>query len=216
MKSLVSWFRGCRQKPKVGLVLSSGAAGGLAHIGVIKALKEYGIGIDVIAGSSIGAFIGACLAAQESIAELEELVLATDWRKLIALADFKPATLLKGFIQGQKVKDLLLPIIGDIDFSDLKLPLVVAATDVENGTGVLIQEGSVLDAVRASISIPVIFTPVRLLNRYLIDGGIVNPIPLDGARLMGAEYFIVSNATHNPKRKSELRQAAGQPFIESP
>ncbi len=188
------------------LVLSSGAAGGIAHIGVIKAIEEQGIVIDAIAGSSMGALVGACYASRGSIAELEEVALKTDWKRLLVLADFNLAFMLKGFVQGEKVKELLKPIIGDIDFSDLKIPLAVTATDIGTGKGVVINEGSVLDAVRASISIPVIFTPVKFGDRYFCDGGIVNPIPVDVAKNMGPATLIVSNTTHNPETKTEARK----------
>jgi NTE family protein len=205
-----------KKKKRVTLVLSSGAAGGMAHIGVIKAIEEQGITIDAIAGTSMGALVGACYASKGSIKELEEIVLQTDWKRLVALADFNLAFMLKGFVQGEKVKELLKPVIGDVNFSDLKIPLVVTATDIATGKGVFISEGSVIDAVRASISIPVIFTPAKFGNSYYCDGGIVNPVPVNAARSMGPATLIVSNTTHDPEKKTEARkreqmvQAKGQ------
>ena len=111
----------------------------------------------------------------------------------------------KGFIQGKKVKEFLKPLIGDIQFKDLKIPLSVVATDVNSGEEVIINEGSVIDAVRASISIPVIFVPVKIGDRYLIDGGSVNPLPIDIVKKMEADYIIASNIVPSPsKRESSI------------
>jgi len=192
------------RKKKIGLVLSSGAAKGLAHIGVIKALIERKVPIDFIAGSSIGALVGACFAKKGSISEFEQVVLRTDWRRLLELADFNLALLFKGFVQGQKVRELLKAIIGDAQFKDLRIPLAVMATDLESGEGVVIKEGSVLEAVRASISIPVVFTPIKIGGKFLVDGGILNPVPIKLAREMGANYIIASNAV-SVARKTNIR-----------
>jgi NTE family protein len=188
------------KKPKIGLALGSGAARGLAHIGVLKALIEEGISINMIAGSSMGALVGAYFARYKKIAEFEELVLETDWKKLLGMADFNLALMFKGFIHGQKVKELLRAIIGDIEFKDLKIPLAVVATDVNTGEEVIIKEGSVIDAVRASISIPGIFMPVKYGRRFLIDGGVVNPVPADVVRNMGATFVIACNVIQRSKR----------------
>jgi len=199
---------------KLGLVLGSGAARGLAHIGVLKALAEENIVIDVIAGSSIGALVGACFAREAKITELEELVLRTDWKRLLRLSDPNLAFMLKGFIHGKKVKELLKTIIGDVEFKDLKIPLAVVATDINTGEEVIIKEGSVVEAVRASISIPAIFMPVKIKNRFLMDGGIINPVPVNVAKDMGAKFVIACNVSLKPherkasgsikKRKSPL------------
>ena len=192
-----------RSKPKIGLALGSGAARGLAHIGVLKALIEEGISIDMITGSSMGALVGACFARKGKIADLEEIVLKTDWRRLAQLADPNLALLFKGVIHGKKVKELLRTLIGDVEFKDLKIPLAVVATDVNTGEEIVIKTGSVIDAVRASISIPAIFMPVKFNDRFLIDGGIVNPVPVKVAKDMGAIFVIACNVIHDPaKRKS--------------
>lgn len=181
------------KKKKLGLVLGSGAARGLAHIGVIKALEEKNVSIDMIAGTSIGALVGACYAKNGDIKDFEEVVLKTDWKQLLRLADLNLAVMLKGFVQGQKVKELLKTIIGDIEFKDLKIPLAVVATDVNTGEEVIIKEGSVVEAVRASISIPVVFMPVKFKDKFLIDGGIVNPVPVNVIKKMGATSVIACN-----------------------
>ena len=199
-----------RKKPKIGLVLGSGAARGLAHIGIIKALKEKNISIDMIAGSSMGALVGACYARGGEITDLEEIVLRTDWKQLIRLADPNLALLFKGVIHGEKVKELLRALIGDVNFRDLKIPLTVVATDVNTGEEVAIKTGSVIDAVRASISIPAIFMPVKLNDRFLIDGGIVNPVPVNVAKNMGATFVIACNVIHNPRRRKFLSSVEKQ------
>ena len=168
-----------KRRPKIGLALGSGAARGLAHIGIIKALKEKNIPIDMIAGSSMGALVGACYARSGEITDLEEIVLRMDWKQLARLADPNLALLFKGVIHGKKVKEILRTLIGDVEFKDLKIPLAVVATDVSTGEEMIIKEGSVIEAVRASVSIPAIFMPVKLNNRFLMDGGIVNPVPVN-------------------------------------
>lgn len=181
------------EKLKIGLALGSGAARGLAHIGFLKALKEENIAIDMIAGSSMGAFIGACYARKGEIANLEEVILKINWKELARLADPNLALFFKGIIHGKRVKELLRTLIGDISFKDLKIPLSVVATDVNTGEEVIIKEGSVIEAVRASISIPAIFMPVKFSGRFLMDGGIVNPIPVKIAKDMGAMFVIACN-----------------------
>ena len=193
-------------RKKVGLVLSSGAARGLAHIGVIRALTEKKIPVDFIAGASIGAFVGACFAKHGDIKELEEVVLDIDWRRMLKLADFSLALISKGFIHGRKAAELLKAIIGDIKFSDLKIPLAVVTTDINSGEEIIIRDGSVVEAVKASISMPAIFVPARMRGRFLIDGGIVDPVPIDAARNMGAEFIIASNALPHPVSFSSARQ----------
>ncbi|MEA3490220.1 MAG: patatin-like phospholipase family protein [Candidatus Omnitrophota bacterium] len=196
-----------KKRSKIGLVLGSGAARGLAHIGAIKALEEERVPIDMIAGTSIGALVGACYAKGGTITEFEEVVLKTDWKRLFQLADFDLAFKFKGFVHGEKVKELLKTIIGDIQFKDLKIPLAVMATDVNTGEEVLMKEGSVIEAVRASISIPVIFMPVKIRDRFLIDGGIVNPLPVNVVKKMGATSVIACNVIQAPsKRKKSKKQ----------
>lgn len=189
-----------KRNRKIGLALGSGAAKGLAHIGVIKALEEKGIPINMIAGSSIGALIGACYAMTGSINNIEALVLKIDWKKLAKLLDPNIALFFKGVIYGKKIKEFLKTIIGNVEFKDLKIPLSIVTTDAETGEEVVINKGSVLDAVRASISIPAVFTPVRHENRYLMDGGVINPVPVSVVKEMGADFIIACNVIQIPKK----------------
>lgn len=191
-----------RKIPKIGLALSGGAARGAAHIGVLRALEEESIPIDMIAGTSAGAFIGACYAKGRNVAALEEMALGMDWRKLARLADPNLILLGKGFLHGQKTKLLLTACIGgDVNFEDLEIPLAVVAADVQSMEEVVINKGSVVEAVRASISMPVVFTPVKWGNRFLIDGGVVNPMPVDVVRNMGAEIVIAVNVLYIAQTK---------------
>ena len=213
------------KRQQIGLALGSGAARGLAHIGVIKALKEKNIPIDMIAGSSIGALIGACYAKEGEITYLEEIVLRMDWKQLARLADPNLALLFKGVFHGKKVKELLKTLIGDISFRDLKIPLAVVATDVNTGEEIVIKTGSVIDAVRASISMPAIFMPVRVptqggsasgkKDRFLMDGGIVNPVPVRVVKDMGATFVIACNVIHSLGRKRHF-SSMGKPKPPAP
>lgn len=178
---------------KCGLVLSIGAAKGLAHIGVIKALNRYGIKIHNITGSSMGALIGACYAAHGDIDSIEKKILDIDLLDILRLIDPKFRLLSKGLISGEKVKELLKELIGDVEFKDLKIPLTVVAADINTAEEVVFDSGSVVDAVRASISMPGIFVPEKFEKRYLVDGASVNPLPVDKAKEKGADYIIVSN-----------------------
>ena len=179
-------------KRKIGLTLSGGGALGLAHIGVLKALEEEGIPIDMISGTSMGALIGAWYAKEGNSAILEEIACGIDWKEETHLFDVN-LVLWKGFIQGKKVKSLLTHLIGDIEFSDLGMPFAAVATDARSMEEIVISEGSVIEAIRASISMPAIFTPARWHGRFLIDGGVVNPMPVDVIRKMGAAKVIASN-----------------------
>ena len=193
-----------KKKVKIGLALGSGAARGLAHIGVLKALKEEGISIDMLSGSSMGALVGACYARKAEIAEFEEIALKIDWKQLARLADPNLALLFKGIIHGKKVKEFLRALIGDVEFKDLKMPFAVVATDANTGEEVIIKEGPVIEAVRASISVPAIFMPVKFKNRFLMDGGIVNPVPVSVVKDMGATFVIACNVIHEPQIRRSL------------
>ncbi len=195
---------------KIGLALGSGAARGLAHIGVLTSLQERKVRLDHIAGSSIGALVGACFAKEGNIEPVKKLVLDTDWRKLVELVDLNLAFLFKGFVQGDKVKELLRALLGDVYFKDLKIPLSVVATDINSGEAVIIKEGSVLDAVRASISMPAIFMPCKRNGSFLIDGGIVSPLPVTEVRDMGSEFIIASNVIQSLSNKRAFSDKSGE------
>jgi len=180
------------QKRKIGLALGGGGARGLAHIGVLEVLQNEGIPIDVIAGTSAGAAIGAIYAQGKDAALIREIALNLDRKALTSLVDLTlPKT---GFIQGKKIRELLRTIVGgDIKFGDLKIPFACVATDIHTCEEVVIREGSVLEGIRASISVPAIFRVVRWEGRYLVDGGLANPVPVSVLREMGADFIIAVN-----------------------
>ena len=174
------------------MALGGGAARGLAHIGVLEIMEKEGIPIDMIAGTSAGAAVGALYAQGKDASVIKDLTLDLSWRRLASLADLAlPRT---GFIRGKKIRDLLGLIIGgDIKFNDLRIPFACVATDIMTGEEVVIDNGSVLDGIRASISIPGIFTVVKWKGRYLVDGGLVNPVPVSVVKQMGADFIIAVN-----------------------
>lgn len=172
----------------VGIALGSGAARGLAHIGVLKVCEEAGIPLGIVTGTSIGAFIGALYAAGVPVAQMEKAALEVDWRSLARLLD--PIIPLSGLTDGKKLMAFMADLLPVRDFKDLKIPLGVTATDIHTGEAVIIRQGDLLEALRASLAFPGIFPPVRFGQRFLVDGGLCNPIPIDVARLMGAKKVI--------------------------
>jgi len=190
---------------KVGLALGGGAARGLAHIGVLEILEKEGVPVDMIAGTSVGAAVGALYAQGKPASQIKELALNMGWRRMVSLVDLTLPR--SGFIEGTGIKNLLKSIMGDIDFSDLKIPLSCVATDIRSGEEVVINDGPVLEGVRASISIPVIFTAVKWRDRYLVDGGLVNPVPVSTVRGMGADFVIAVNVI--PPMGVRLQPAKG-------
>jgi len=189
---------------KIGLALGSGAALGIAHVGVIKALREADIPIDMIAGTSMGALVGACYAADGEIEDLEELARTANLRKITHLLDPKFTIIRAGFLHGKRVEGFLKPIIGDRDINQCKIPYAAVATDIRSGSQVILTRGSLLKAVRASISIPVVFVPVNYDGRYLVDGGVLNPVPADVVKSMGATCVIAVNVLTNPRKRVHL------------
>jgi len=194
-------------KPLVGLALGGGAARGLAHIGVLEVLEREGIPIDLIAGTSIGALVGALYAREQDALLMKKQTMALDWVSLTSLVDL---TLPKnGFIGGRRVTNLLRRFIGDIEFKDLAMPLACVATDIISGEEVVYKEGPVLPAIRSSISIPGIFSVVKKDQRFLVDGGLVNPVPVNVAREMGADLVIAVDVTPTKdERAAFLREHA--------
>jgi len=191
--------RGKSSKKKVGLALGSGAARGLAHIGVLEVLEREGIPVDMIAGASAGALVGALYAQGKSLSQIEELATSMSWKKIAPLVDIAlPRT---GFIGGRRIKDLVSSIIGDVKFEDLPIPFSCVAADIMTGEKVVINRGSVVEGVRASISIPIIFTVVKQKGRYLVDGGLVDPVPVSVVRQMGADFIIAVNVIPDVKER---------------
>ncbi len=173
------------KKKRVGLALGGGSVRGLAHIGILKVLKKHNIPIDLIAGTSIGAVIGAAYCAGVEPEELEKISLTKDWKELVDFTIPK-----KGFIIGQKIKNYIRQLTKNKRFSDLRIPLSVVATDLNKQEKVVFERGNVANATRASISLPGIFNPVRLGSRELVDGGLVDPVPFAEVIRRGADIVI--------------------------
>ncbi|MEQ4489604.1 MAG: patatin-like phospholipase family protein [Dehalococcoides mccartyi] len=178
-------------RKKVGLALGSGAAKGLAHIGILSALREQDIPIDMIAGTSMGSLVGALYAEGKDIDQIKDLATDLGPKRFSYFAD--PALPKSGLIRGQKIRGMLRSIIGDIEFSDLEIPFACSATDIACNQEVVIKEGLVWEGVMASCSIPVLLTPAKWGSRYLVDGGLVDPVPVRILKEMGADFVIAVN-----------------------
>jgi NTE family protein len=174
--------------PRLGLALGSGAARGLAHIGVLKILEETKTPIYSIAGTSIGAFIGALYAAGVPIQHMEKVACELDWRKLAHLLN--PTIPVSGLVDGRKLVEFMAELLPVHSFEGLRLPLAVTATDIETGEALIIRKGDLLEALRAALAFPGIFPPVCFGDRFLVDGGLCNPVPADVVRHLGADRVI--------------------------
>lgn len=193
---------------KVGLALGSGGAKGLSHIAVIEYLESMGIPIDMIAGSSIGAIIGA-LYAFGAMGKFKEDMLRFSNRELLSFMD--PVMPRSGLIEGKGfVKFMQRYIPASAKIEDLKIPLAILSTDYINGESVVFRSGNLLEALRASVSIPGVIVPVRHGASLLIDGGVANPLPINIVRDMGAGLTIAVNL-HPRLKKRGLRQYVATP-----
>lgn len=175
---------------KIGLALGSGSARGWSHIGVIKGLAELGIEPEIVCGSSIGALVGAAYAA-DKLDILEAWVRSLTWKEIIWLLD--PSLNGGGFIQGEKLTELVRGHVDDFEFERMKRQLGIVATELDTGREVWFRSGPVMEAVRASISLPGLFTPLYHEGRWLVDGGLANPVPVSLCRAMGADLVIAVN-----------------------
>jgi len=186
----------------VGLVLGCGSSRGWAHIGAIEALEEENIPIDFIVGCSVGAYVGA-IYASGNIKSLKEFVLKMDGKKIFSYFDIVLPR--SGILDGTKRLRELFSIHTDVqDFSELKKPVMMVATDLEKGQKVVLNSGNLLPALRASMSMPGLFAPAKVKNRWLVDGGLVDPVPVSVARSMGADIVIavdLSSGTISQKKR---------------
>ena len=194
------------RRPKVGLALSGGGARGLAHIGVLKVLKRESIPVDFLAGTSMGGVIAAAYASGLGVEYIEKEALRMGrLRNLITLMDRSLPRL--GLFEGQKVQEYLAGHLGDITFDELKVPLALLAVDLETGEEVVLRTGRVVDAVRATISLPGVFAPFRLDGRLLVDGGVLNNLPADVVREMGADVVIAVDVGARPEEMPRFLEA---------
>lgn len=175
-----------RRPPRIGVALGSGSARGWAHLGVLRVLERHGIQPDVVCGTSIGAFVGAAYAAGE-LDRLDAWVNELTWQGVVGLMDFRMSG---GLIQGARLVEFFRSHFRNTAIEELDKPFACVATELTSGREVWLRSGSVVDAVRASVAIPGLLTPVVRDDHLLVDGGLVNPVPVSLCRALGAEIVI--------------------------
>ncbi|HLT47142.1 MAG TPA: patatin-like phospholipase family protein [Rubricoccaceae bacterium] len=197
--------------PRLGIALGGGAARGWAHLGVLRALGEHGIEPEVVCGTSIGALVGGFYAAGKH-AELEAWVAGLTRRDVVELLDFTMAG--GGALGGRRLLELFREHVGEVAIEALPRRYAAVATDLHAGSEVWLQRGSLLTAIRASISIPGVFTPVYSGGRWLVDGGLVNPVPVSLCRALGADLVVGVDLHGGPLGSLQPRaEAEPQPAV---
>ena len=194
---------------RVGLVLGGGGMRGLAHIGVLKALEGAGVEVDLLAGTSMGGVIGSLYAAGLTVDQIEREVMGlTNKASVRRLLDIHFNY--RGFVRGERIYNLIAETIGpEVTFADLDLPMKMVAVDARTGCEVILDKGKVVDAVRATISVPFVFKPVEVEDLILVDGGVLNNVPTDVARGMGADVLIAVDVMPDFSRNTP-----GEPLVE--
>jgi len=236
--SMAAGVAEAEERPKIGLALSGGGARGAAHVGVIKVLEAEGVPIDFIAGTSMGAIVGGLYAAGLSTEAIERELLEQDWDRLLDdrppyrdllfrrkeerrlyPVDFEigfqrgrlvlPSGILSGQNLALELRRLLLPIAGVTDFDRLAIPFKAVGADIETGEMVILDDGDLPRALRASMAIPGVFTPIEIDGRLLVDGGIANNLPVDVVRAMGADVVIAIDVSEPLLERGELDSLVG-------
>ena len=198
-----------RGRARIGLALGGGAARGWAHIGVLEVLGEAGYAPDVIAGTSIGAVVGGCFAAGK-LPELREFALSLTKRRVVGLMDFHLGG--AGLIGGGRLKRLLERDLGKTRIEDLQQRFVAIATELGTGHEIWLTHGTLVEALRASYALPGVFDPVKLGGRWLMDGALVNPVPVTAARALGADVVICVNLNSDlAGRGTTIQSHAAEP-----
>ena len=210
-------------QPKIGLALGAGAARGWSHIGVLRELAENGIRPDVIAGTSMGAVVGGCYAAGR-LDQIETFARSLTKRRVFTMMDLSFSGM--SLITGERLKASLELQLSDIKIEDLPIAFAAVATEVGSGHEVWLQRGELALAIRASYALPGIFEPVRIGDRWLFDGALVNPVPVTVCRALGAEFVIAVNVTADTMYRSTVirdvsgsaasTEAAAGPFSKRP
>ena len=188
-----------KDRSSIGLALGGGAARGAAHVGVLRALSEKGIEPDIICGTSIGALVGAMYLA-DKLSWLESWAKELTRRKVLLYSDFNLLTG-GGLLQGKKLMQILAEQLGDMDIQDLPRPFAAVATDIFSGREIWFRKGNLLRAIRASIAIPGLFTPIEEQGTWLVDGGLVNPVPVSLCRALEAHIVIAVNVNSGLLRR---------------
>ncbi|KMO22246.1 patatin-like phospholipase family protein [Methylobacterium platani] len=194
------------RRAKVGLALGGGAARGWSHIGAIEVLQEAGIPIDVVAGCSIGAAVGACHAAGK-LGELRDFAVSLTKRRVMGLLDFHISG--SGLIAGERLRRLLERDLGASRIEDLPLTFAAVATELGTGHEIWLTRGGLVEAVRASYALPGIFDPVKIAGRWLMDGALVNPVPVTAARALGADVVLCVNLNGDMRVRGTVIQSHG-------
>ncbi|CAN7180546.1 patatin-like phospholipase family protein [Bosea sp. LjRoot9] len=198
-----------RGRPRIGLALGGGAARGWAHIGVIQALTEAGYRPDVIAGTSIGAVVGGCFAAGK-LTELSDFAISLTKRRVVGLMDFHIGG--AGLIAGGRLKRLLERDLTNTRIEALPVRFLAIATELGSGHEIWLTHGPLVEALRASYALPGVFDPVKLGGRWLMDGALVNPVPVTAARAMGADVVICVNLNSDlTGRGTTIQSHAAEP-----
>ncbi|MCK4596582.1 patatin-like phospholipase family protein, partial [bacterium] len=222
-------------RPRVGLALSGGGARGFAHIGVIKALEEEGIHLDMVAGTSMGCVVGGLYAAGNSPEDLRRMSAEIDWSRIFIDGPSRASLLLtqkwgehkslvrlrfdgwrlslpSGFTSAQKLSDLLAELTmtasyrAEGNFDKLNVPFRAVVTDIVSGQSIAIGEGDLGEVLRAGLAVPLIFTPVEKGDMLLADGGLLDIIPVDVAREMGADVVVAVNVTSPLSSREQLKK----------
>ena len=193
------------KRPRLGLALGAGAARGMAHLGVLRELEKAGLAPDVVAGTSIGALVGGMYAAGK-LDRLTEVALRLDWKQ-IARYFVEISFPRSGLIEGNKLTALLAEIVGEVELTELALPFRAVTTNLMTGEEVVISDGDLVEAIRASIAVPGIFTPARRGDDLLVDGGLVNPVPVSVCRTMGAERIIAVDLNYGRVKDTRARNS---------
>ncbi|HPE86825.1 MAG: patatin-like phospholipase family protein [Bacteroidales bacterium] len=185
----------------IGLALGGGAVLGAAHIGVLRALDEFNIKIDAISGTSIGAFVAVFFAFGKNWEEINAIASELKWIDITAISLSR-----YGLLSNDKLGDLIIEHLGDQNIEDARIPLAIVATDVTSGDRVILKKGSIAEAVMASTCIPGIFKPVVINDRMLVDGGIVENVPIHTARELGVKTVIGVdlNARHTYQKPGNI------------
>jgi NTE family protein len=178
------------EKPKVALVLGGGGARGLAHAGVIQVFAEEHLPVDMIVGTSVGALIGSLYAADVPADAIVDMAQTMSWNKLVS---FKLSPV--GLYSTKRMEEYVTKHIGNKRFDELKIPFACVAVDIRNGEKIILKEGPVAPAVRASATMPGLFQPVEYRHRLLMDGGVIDNMPADVAKIMGADIIIAVDVT---------------------
>ena len=197
-----------RENKSVGIALGGGGARGWAHIGVLEVLEERGVDVAYVSGTSIGSVVGAIYAAG-NLPMLKDATLALDWRDILYYF-LEVNVSFGGMIDGKRIVEFIRENVQVTHFRELKKPFQCTATNIKRGTPEVFSEGDLLEAIRASIAIPGIFTPVIKDEKVLVDGGVVNPVPVEQARNMGADIVIAVDINASRLEDSELGGMANE------